>query len=621
MRDHAPVPIEEFEGWFSRGRPEVCPPSHGLEGLNLIYTHLGIKTREGSVTDLTPSLSGATIVRHWEYKKVGEASRLIILDSTGKLWDHIAGFVTPILNIPAMVDVSVLTLFNRLYISPHTGIKGLPGEKVYVYNGVGVARPAAGTPPAGTLIIGHGASGKVERGYHLFGLAYETDSGFITAPGEPLGLINAVGAHKAEVFNITQGPAGTTARHILATKVIQPGLQTNQTIHELFFVPGGKIDNNDAIASFEVDFFDADLLDSADYLRFQFSEIPAFVGLGEYQSSLCGWGEDANGHVVRVSKAQDPESFSDTDGFITTNPGDGGNVSNCVEYRSLFYIFKDQRSFVTQSNGSEPNTWAVQSLDAGKGTSPYGVSVVLDTRGQTEDRFLLADRSGLLIFTGNFSEKQATWKIDDVWSRINLAAFRTIQVLVDPLQARAYISVPLDGATSPNYILMMDYSNEMAAESIRWSLWSFPTLPKSILIRLDPTTLRPYLTWAVGASVYKMDPATLNDSGTAIDCIWSTAFLPTSTDGGVGHCAGIRMRLRGWGTGVGLQVFSADDTNIVTLPDIPLLSVPGREFVRLCNIKSERVRFRFRTFVASTGFEITRLVPFIKPLWKSRPME
>ena len=73
------------------------------------------------------------------FKKTGEASRLIILDDFGNLYDFINSDF-PILHVDGMIDFSMVTVYNRAYITPHNGKTGLPGGVVHTYNGSGMAR-------------------------------------------------------------------------------------------------------------------------------------------------------------------------------------------------------------------------------------------------------------------------------------------------------------------------------------------------------------------------------------------------------------------------------------------------------------------------------------------------
>src|SRR5258706_4864107 len=296
MRDHQSIVIREFKGEFDRGSDDVCPPGYLLKARNVIFTNFGVKTRPGFEKTITL----ANTVRIQTYKRIGEADRLLILTSDGKLWDS-TNLATPILNIPAMTDFSMINMFNRAYISPHNGIRGLPGEFLYVYVGSGTARKAGGSPPSGFTLLAtnSGSSGHVEPCFRFVAVAFETDTGFITRLGPVAGTVpsfaslTTTGVKKLTVNAIPIGPAGTVARRIAVTKVIVDGVSTmNQLLNEFFFIPNGRIADNTSTGPLDYDFYDADLVDSADYLLDNLDSPPAFVHVNDYNGSLVGVGED-----------------------------------------------------------------------------------------------------------------------------------------------------------------------------------------------------------------------------------------------------------------------------------------------------------------------------------------
>ena len=213
------------------------------------------------------------------------------------------------------------------------GFEGLPGEKIYVYEGSGVARPAGGMAPGTPMVATQGLAGKMVGG-RLFSVAFETQSGHIGAMGgfTAIGL-PAEGGFKVDLSAIPLGPPGTVARVLFACKDVRgfAGDYENQT---WYFIPEGRIPNN-IDSALTVDFYDADLQVEASYLLDQLDTIPAGVGINIYRGRLITWGEDANESVIRASKPGQPESFSEIEGFCTVNPGDaGGGVRYWFEYRT-----------------------------------------------------------------------------------------------------------------------------------------------------------------------------------------------------------------------------------------------------------------------------------------------
>lgn len=618
MRDHKPIVQKEF-GLFDRGTDEVCPITRNLKANNLIYTHFGAKVREGTVLGLTfPNL-----VRQHIYKRTGEADRLLLLNTSGEIHDS-TNIGTPILTIPAMTDFSIVVMFNRAYISPHNGVTGLAGEKVYVYGGSGTARSTGASPPSGFNLDAHNGSsgGHVETGgERLVAVAFETDTGYITRPGPigpAYGHYAATGTRKMDVLNIPIGPAGTVARHILVSRA-QPNWNGDQVSPELFFVPNGKISNNTDVQLLGIDFYDADLVSSADYLFDNLDNLPAFLGMCDYGGKLCGWGENAKPSIVRVSAAGQPESVSSIEGFAIINPGDGLGLTRCVSHRGLLHCYKKQRHYMTQDNNLSAVTWKVVLIDSAIGTDVNGVSQVLDSAGQTMDQYLIASRKGLQRFAGAYDEQPLSFQVDDIWRRINNGATNKIQVVQDPVAQRVYISLPLDGSATINTLLMMDYQNGLSAESVRWACWSFANyVIKSIVVDTNFTDQSPVFTIGAASNTYKLSASALNDNGTAIPDP-ELEFCPYSKDdeGIINHFAGVRLRILGSGT-LRITAYGLDRTISFGARDTVLSTLPGKEYSRLFDIKSEKCIVNLKMSNINEWFHINKFVLYYIPLWMSR---
>lgn len=482
-----------------------------------------------------------------------------------------------------------------------------------------IARLAGGTAPSGAPAAANSASaGNVEAGQHLFKYVYETDSGFITQ-GSPSVSLTASGAKKVDLSSISVGPSGTIARHALATKIIQ-NYSGREDDYEFFFVPNGKISNNTATTE-TVDFFDNDLQASADYLLDQLANIPAGVYIGSYQGSLVSAGEKDKESVARVSKPGEPESVSSIDGFLLCNPGDAGSgIKNGIEYRDLFYLQKSQKTYVTKNNGSAPATWDVNLIDSGIGTECFGVSVVLDALGNTQDRFIIADRSGLCLFIGTYSDKPLSWKIYDIWKRINQAAFSTIQVKLDPVEKLIYVNIPLDAATEPSHVIVFDYKNGLDPQAIRQTIWKLPNKVTSIHIRgIQSGIILPRFEFASSdGNVYHYDTAATDDYGTAIDSYGQSALAYHADDGAICHFNLLRFRIKG--TGTLLLTLSGED-GVVTAnpPSITLASSPGKEINRLINFVNERMSVKWRTNAVGEFWSLNRLIIGGAPIYNERP--
>ena len=620
QRDHQPITVSEFRGTFDRGEDDVCPANHFLDSLNVVFTELGVGTRKGT----EQSFVLTDIRRMHSYKRVGEADRLLILDGSGRIWDT-TDLDAPILTIAEMIDFSMVSLYNRAYITPHNGVRGLPGEKVYVYEGSGTARPAAGAAPKGSPIVATTATfdGSVEKGKHLFAVSYETSSGHLTQPGpNPFTLYDAPGGKKVDLSQVPIGPIGTVARVILATKKLAESYAGDAANQEFFIVPNGRIGDN-VTRTITVDFFDADLQGSADYILDELPEIPAGVGIGVYKNRMAVWGIDIAEAAVYLSQPGQPESFSATEGFVLAFPGDAaGGVKNCVEFRMQYYILKGGgKTYVTSETGDSPVFWQVNNVDLSVGTECHGVAKILDQNGATLDNFFCADRSALYLFNGTFSGNDLSRKIEDIWNRINRVHFNQVEVVYDPIKSLIYVSVPLDDAVTNSHVLVGDVVDGIDPNNIRWTTWSFPKPPTTIAVDLNAATKRAQFRFgSIQNNVYVYDITKLADVGAPIDSFIETALLPSDseeTDPVIYQFGHLQLRVKGHGP-LDIGISGIDRARAIQPAGIALSPQPGRTLERMFNFQDERASVKLRTNGFEDYFHLTRLKLYATVLWTGR---
>lgn len=460
LRDHHPITISDFYGLWKRGENESCPRNHFTESQNVRYFHKGFRTRDG----LTTWRGVANVVRMYNYV-TQTGSTLLYLTSDGKIFHSISPEVThgPILEIAAMTDFSFESFAGRAYLTPHNGIKGLEGEFVYVYNGDGLpARKTAGAGPIASPNVATSGAGYIEPGYHVFGIVYETNTGFLTKIS-PLKEINVGSASEINVTSIPSGPWYVTARHIVASKAIEPDLWSGRLEdYQLFFVPEGKINDNTTTAK-TVSFFDADLLEDAWYLIDQMDEIPASAGLGVFNNHLLSWTTHDDISLVRVSRTGEPESISAIDGLIIFPP-DGHPITNAQGFRDVLYIFKETKTRAWIDNGDAASSWpGNKEIDNGLGCLIHGMVTVLDSDGQNINHLMIVNHNGIMLFNGLFMHPELTWKVENLWKEMSDTERRNIQLLNDSINHLLYTNLP------NGRILVGDYSDALDPKQIKWT--------------------------------------------------------------------------------------------------------------------------------------------------------
>lgn len=610
--DHEPYQLSDFNGLWARGEDEIVPRDHFIVCRNTKFKPGGFGHRDGF--DLDASVGG--VRRYFNFRIPGQAARKIILTGGGNLYDSL-NIGTPILTIPNMSDFSMSVWGTRAYISPHDRVRGLAGQKVYVYDGVTI-RPAGGQPPSGfTLTATTTAnSGKVEAGDHLFAIAYETESGYITKPGPDIfAKYTAPGGATVLIGNISVGPAGTIARHILASKKLPTNYNGNQSEIELFFVEDGLIDDNFNTTK-EVSFFDADLLRSADYLSEQLVEIPAALGVGAYKSQFIAWNTQTHENLIYVSRPNEPESISEVDGYIEIKDDEKKQgIRACVEYRQQLYICKPTRTYVTEATEDAAAFWQFSGIDRGIGTEVFGIAKIVDVEGSTTDLFALLDRSGARAYIGNF-QTELTYKIRALWKRVNKQYLSTAQFYIDAVNSRIYINVPLDASTSPNVLLYGDFSEGLDPLKIKWSTWDFLFSPTSITLDMDDTNI-PFLEiGSINDNIYRFEEGRTNDNNFAFTWEVQFAYLGP-TDGSSQHFGGVTVRAKGAAI-LKPSLLALDDNNYdtqVILPDWVVVPKPRSYYAQQTNMVAPQASLRLRTEFVDEFVTITQVALYANGIW------
>ena len=493
----------QWKGLWDRGDDTQIPSGYMRIADNLQFDVNRCYSRAGvEALDLTLG----KVCRIYQYRNSGQADRNLVLDGAGQIRDAGRAGDPVILTVSGMTDFSAVTIYNRVYITPHDGTKGLAGEFVYVYNGVGSARKAAGFAPDGTLSAALTPSNaspapehhRVEPGTRYFAIAYRTDSGHITVPGPKTGniaerenvgwgmvrYVNSTSSGQSVRVTWTATPPPGASVLLLATKRLVGDFDNfTPDLYAYYAVPGAIVepDSRGNMADFvDVSFYDSELLARQNDLFQQLEEIPAGLCIGSYQNRLVLGGENALPSRVRLSKAAFPEQVDQVDGFVEIDPAEGSYVQSFVEFRNRLHVHKIQRSYIQGSiAGAEPGLWPdAESIDMGAGTTPHGVAAILDRNGTTVDRYIIADERGLLLYNGTY-DTNLTYAINALWKSLDHTNGFT-QAFIDPKRESVYV---LAERGDEKLILYGDYQDGW--EMIKWSVWTLPNDPLSLSSHAD----------------------------------------------------------------------------------------------------------------------------------------
>jgi hypothetical protein len=479
LRDHQPVELKNFGGLWDRGNVEEVPLDHFSECENLRFigsgsfgSRFGIDRHQDVETPL------GKVIRIYNYI-TSEGSTLLALTwdgTTGKIYHVVDSTTTygPVLTITGMTDFGFVPYAGRAYITPFTTFtvgslnveKGMQSQFLYVYLGDGsAARKAAGSPGSGTIVVGNGAAGHTDAGFHLFGVVGETDTGYLTPPF----AFNSFTTSASLSVSFSSIPTLTGSqwvkRHIVTTKIIVD-YNGDTTGYIYYFIPNATINDNTTTTLANISFFDADLLDDASHLLDNYSEIPAGVSLNIYHNRLCLTTTFDDISLVLVSAVGEPEAISQIDGLLIVPP-DGNPITNSQEMRDVLYIMKRVRTVSYVDNGDEPSSWPLTVIDEALGCPVHGIATVIDSGSSSVDYLIIASYQGVMLFNGRYAQPELSWKVKNFWQNLDRSNFRLVSILNDPINQIFYI-------TLPNYkMLIGDYSNGLDPKKIRWTPWKF----------------------------------------------------------------------------------------------------------------------------------------------------
>lgn len=620
LLSHQEIPIGKWNGLYARGETDAVPPGYFIDCLNVSMIQNQVQSRDGFQSEF-PKVG---ILRYFIYRRLNEASRFMYLNTSGEFYDSLYG--TALITNVAFIDFSAVNINNRCYVSFHNRVNGITNTFIYVYegDGPGTLRKAAGVAPSGfTLGVSTSASsGNYESGTYLFAVAFETASGYITMPGPELFTVYvAPGDMAVDISALPIGPAGTVGRYLISSQAL-PEYNGNQFGYEMFFVPGGHIEDNTSTTISGLSVFSDELIDSADYLFYNLSELPAALGLTTYNGRLAYWTGD---HDLWLSKKNEPESVDGTNGFVTVDRSNViSGVTNAIDFRGQLYITKSSGTYVIQDNDDDPITWVPDSVDAAVGTEVNGISRLQGNKGTNVNRFFLADTSGLRVFeSGSFRYPQMSWNIENVWKRINKDYFNLVQVDHDEEAGIVYIAVPLDTAFVLSHLLIANYQNafdrygNIDASQVKWSIWSFPDILTSITVTANDDGIAILSASGLTTGIFYQTPGSHNDGVSGIHAYIET-YLVDKSPNWIHQFPSLKMQIRGVGD-MAISMYSPRHVKSLSINDETLQVTPEHFVYRVFNFRADKASFKFETSDANSYFILNELLIKVKPLWYSVP--
>lgn len=560
----------------------------------------------------------------------------LVLGYDGKVWRD-TNTVTPIYTATAGTDMCVFVHGNRIYfsVSPTAGTAA-----IFIYDcDTGAAvRAAAGLKPAGTFTVATSATaGHVEVGQHIYAVAYETSTGFITKPNLYVSLTNVAG-RKVDMNPIPTGPAGTVARHILMSRVLK-NWDGNLQNPELFFAVriGDNTTTNQSGAN-GLDKYDSELVSSADYLKDVTEELIRANAMCLHRGRFINVG-GSSAAPVRISQPGDLETFLATEGYLKAYPLEGiFATKNCADLNGVLYIFRPNATFATQDTGESPTRWPVTKVHSSLGASNMGVATVSDGSGSQGKHIFVLNRSGIYYFDGAYQEPVLTLKVGGLWVDQIIALneaqpedFGNWSMVVDEGRKLLYAFVgrgPSTGGPSGHFndpdnfastqLLVGDYGRGLSYDKIRWYAWKTYQYIQCMSIFFPDQNSNPEVIFGQGNSngvkvgwvmsldrveIQGIEPKSDQDiTATNRDTpwLWLSAPLGLSNTGGRTNtdAVGIRAAVHGLPAGsiINVRLYHAENDVFVAGPSIQLVNrtdtfrITARTYLSPVNVTAERVK-------------------------------
>lgn len=348
--------------------------------------------------------------------------------------------------------------------------------------------------------------------------------------------------------------------------------------------------------------------------------------------------------TVRASNADSPEQIDGVTGLLNVSENDGQAIRAAFQMRGNLYFVKERSLFYTEDNQQEPDTWTITQVSATIGTpSIRGV-------GLGEDWAVIASRSGLYIFSGGEPLKisqevaHSASGLTLAWDQINWQYGHTIWVTVDTINRRIYVGAPFGSATSPNYILCMDYRDvDGGADAIagappiiisyrgvkivrdksrKSSFWTISANHGAMVERFDGTQqlflgCGSYGNQNATGKVYQLDPTNQTDDGSAIPSYYLTAFTPqreTEQELQIASHRKLFYYMTAFIEGSGYINVTAhpdSESNPQIVAQWRLSSPANKDMEAPLNVLGERVAFKFApdSTVAGNWFRLQKLTP------------
>ena len=235
-----------------------------------------------------------------------------------------------------------------------------------------------------------------------------------------------------------------------------------------------------------------DALSAGAFLNIGLNNTPtsgSFVNIGDvmiYPSDTPFYG-----NTPWVSKAGQPEAFSNVTGFLGISDADvSQQVQCCFVLRSGLFMARETSVFGTTDNGTEPSTWPIsKASDVFGACGPKAVALIDDVGspgqgalgiGYAAGQALMVCKNGVALFDGSTATK-VSQEIQPILDSVNWAYGHLVWATADPARKKVFIGLPVNGSTVINMGLVVDYATGWGdpltdpANGRKWGEWTIGT--------------------------------------------------------------------------------------------------------------------------------------------------
>jgi hypothetical protein len=554
---------------------------------------------------------------------------------------------------PSFADVDVWTYF----CGQDAGGIGTFQTKIFDGLNVDVAfRPSVILTAASATDVG---AGQCTIGTHLFGFVYQTRNGFSGRPSTDVAgvAISVVLGTDGRTVNISVtlpalGDGGLSATggvsatlFLIATRADDPA--------NWFFISNDPVSgtigsrpvpfNAPATLAFVMNVSDADITASADSAADNFLFFtqaadgtgPFFPGfVVAYGQRMC-YGA---GTVLLVSPANNPQQIALDQASVTMPSQRKMGFAFPLQGSTELYITGERWTARTTDTSDIPATWAQPVLVSDALGAPFPGCVAYKTGGRYA---WIVTENGPYLFDGAFGTNPLTYLISGIdaegvplgWARVNWTAAYAIQCADDVKNLKLYIAAPLDGATDPTHLFVIDYRNGKEFDTCDISLdviTDRATIPgigvvKEVASGLSNLWIGP----PAAGNVVHFDILTRNDSGLAIDNFWQSGLVRSTSEiqSTMIRVGFLDMWMRGNSPLVGGQshfglAIKGPDQQVFVTPEIQiqmgipasLINSPGKMYGAKFDLSQiENFTVTFRTNAVDEWFELSGFRAYFKP--------